>query len=1014
MIQPITSKKRVLIILSGIVFTGVVFVCLLGFFKPRAQSIYPVNGQLDLKNWDGRRDGYLSLNGEWDFYWKRFLSYQDIAAGRPVTHITVKIPSVWNSYKINGKNLPGFGYGTYLLKVVNARAGKALALKMPTFSTAFELYINDRRLSSSGKVGKDKEHFIPGLKPQEVAFTPTSKTFEIIIHVANFTYNQGGMYNPVDLGTPEQIRSMGKAIADQDLFLFGALTIMAFYYMGIFLLRREDKSSLYFVLMCLLLASITAISGDFLIYRLIPSISFEAMIAIYFIFLGWFSVCSAFIIGELFPEENSKKVLRAAFIYAAGMTFLILLTPISFYSRLFYGMITTVILLDGYCIFTLTVAALQGKKDSLFILLGVLAVIGCAVHDLLFQSNASKLGTLIILLMQPFILARRYSEAYRNVHELSQKLLKLDKIKDEFLANTSHELRTPLNGILGITEAMLRGGDGEINQSQKQSLALIAGSGRRLANLVNDILDYSKLKHGDIRLNMKPLRVDGLILTVVNVFQQIRKSKELDILANLPTGMPAVLADENRVVQILYNLIGNAVKFTSRGSIEVTVQVIGTVLEITVCDTGEGIPEEKLENIFKSFEQVDSSLTRKYGGAGLGLSITKQLVELQGGTIRVQSTPGKGSTFIFTLPIAKELPPKNDPALAFPELAAQLEEPAVTIKKEATRDGHLLLVDDDPVNLQSSATLLRIGGFSVTAVNSGKLALEELSRADRYSLVILDVMMPEMSGYEICRKIREQKSHFELPVLMLTAKTAVVDMVVGFKAGANDYLAKPFEPDELLARVETLVNLKRSVDKAIAAEVAFMQAQIKPHFLYNTLNTISSFCDTAPDQAQRLIDQFSNYLRLGFDFKNPALFIPITNEISLLKSYVEIEKARFGEKLKVEFEIDEVTRVKIPPLSIQPLVENAIRHGIRKKSGSGIIKVIVKNTAEGIRVSVTDDGSGIPPDKLSRILREDTGRGVGLWNIDSRLKKLFGKGLDIESELGKGTRVTFMIPIGGG
>jgi two-component system sensor histidine kinase ChiS len=1011
MMRPRTTKKRLRMLLSSIVIIGIVSIFLFGFFRPRAPHIYPVNGQLDLQSWDGHRDGYLSLNGGWDFYWKRFLSYQDIAAGSPATHIAVDVPSVWNNYKINGKNLPGFGYGTYRLKVVNAPVGKPLALRMPTFSTAYELYIDDRLASSSGKVGMDKNQFSPGCKPQEVVFTPASKNFEIIIHVANFTYAQGGMYNAVNLGTPEQIRSMDKIIADKDLFLFGALTIMAFYYLGIFLLRREDKSSLYFVTMCLLLASITAISGDFLIFRLIPSISFEAIITIYYIILCWFSVCAAFIIGELFPEENSKKILRAAFVYAAGMTLLILLFPISFYSRLFYIIEAAALLIGGYCVFTSTVAFLRGRKDSLVILLGVLAVIVCAVHDLLFQSNASQLGSLIILFIQPLVLARRSSEAFRNVKELSQKLLKLDKIKDEFLANTSHELRTPLNGILGITEAMMRGGEGEITQSQKRSLALIAGSSRRLANLVNDILDYSKLKHGDIRLNIKPMRVDGLILTAVNVFQQVSKSKEIEILYNLPAGMPAVMADENRVVQILYNLIGNAVKFTTRGYIEVSARVTGAVLEICVKDTGEGIPEAKLDDIFKTFEQVDTSLTRKYGGAGLGLSITKQLVELQGGGIRVTSVLGKGSKFIFTLPIAKELPPQNDPELALPELAATvLEEPTVTIRKKAIGDGRLLLIDDDPVNLQSLAALLQIGGFDVTAVTSGKAALEELSRTRDYALVVLDVMMPEMSGYEVCRKIREQKSHFELPVLMLTAKTAVADIVVGFEAGADDYLAKPFETEEMLARVRTLVNLKMSVDKAIAAEVAFMQAQIKPHFLYNALNTISCFCDTDPEQARWLIDQFSNYLRQRFDFKNPAMYVLIGNEISLLKSYLEIEKARFGDKLKVAFDIDEVGGVKIPPLSIQPLVENAIHHGIRKKGGGGTVTITIKNTGEGVLISVMDNGSGISPEKIAGIFNSDGNRSVGLWNIDNRLKKLFGKGLVITSEPGKGTQVTFLVP----
>lgn len=979
---------------------------------------------LDLKSWKPELEGVLSLSGQWDFYWERFLTYQEVAAGSTVPDVTVDTPSVWNSYKINGKNLPGFGYGTYLLKVENAPEGKSLALRMPTFSTAYELYINDRLVSSNGRVSTSREEFSPGYKPWVVEFTPAEASFELIIHTSNFTYARGGMWYAINMGTPEQIRSMDKTIADKDLFLFGALSLMALYYLSIFLMRREDKSSLYFVIMCVIFASRTVIYGDFLIYRLLPFISFEAIIAVDYITLCWFSVCSAFMIGELFPEENNKKVLKTAFIYASAMTMLFLLTPISFYTRLVYIVQLAAILFGAYSIFTLSVAFLRGKKDSLVVLLGALAVIVCAIHDVMYQNNVilSNVGELvpfglfILLFLQSFILARRSSEAFRNVHALSQKLLKLDKIKDEFLANTSHELRTPLSGILGITEAMLKGSDGELSSRQKQNLSIIAGSSRRLANLVNDILDYSKMKNGDILLNIRPIQMEGLLHTVVNVFKQLSQSKEYDVISEIPGGLPPVLADENRVVQILYNLVGNAVKFTVRGCVKVSARKTGDMLEVCVSDTGEGIPENKLTDIFKPFEQVDTSLTRRHGGTGLGLPITKYLVELQGGAIRVESHPGAGSRFYFTLPVANTALKEPDVALGENEPDRTMQELAVSLEKTPARmetpEGSIqvLLVDDDSVNLQAAAAILRLGGYAVTMASSGKAALAELERHADCSLVILDVMMPEMSGYEVCRKIREDKSNFELPVLMLTAKASTEDMVLGFDAGTNDYLPKPFEPEELLARARTLTGLKASVDKAMAAEVAFMQAQIKPHFLFNTLNTISSFCDTDPEHAQRLIDDFSNYLRQSFDFKSLEMYVSLERELSLVRSYVEIEKARFGDKLRVIFDIDDGIVARILFLSIQPLVENAIIHGLRKKGGKGTVAISVKKVSEGIRVVVEDNGCGIQPDRLAVLLMPEAGRGIGLWNIERRLKKLFGKGLTIESLPGKGTRVAYIVP----
>lgn len=1019
MMRRAVVKKRILILIFGIFIAGVILLCLYNFFKP-IHRIKPSQGQLDLESWNQRRDKLLSLSGNWDFYWNRFLTYQDISSSNPKSDLQIEVPQVWNNYKLQGKNLPGFGYATYRLKVVNVAKGIPLAMRIQTLSTAYQLYINDQPLAANGKIGTTKQQFAPEYKPRVVEFTPTDTSFELIIHVANFIYARGGMWYAIDFGTPEQIRNMDRRIVNKDLFLLGALAVMALYYLNIFLLRREDKSSLYFVLMCIMFVSRTLIYGDYLIYRLVPLISFPAIISIEYITVCWFTIFANLMVGELFPEETSGKIIKSILIFGSITAAIYIFTPITFYTRLVYLLQITSISMGIYALVTVCIAFVRGKKDALLVLVGATMVVISAAHDMLYQNNQIlsnygelvPIGLFMLLFMQSFVLARRFSDAFRNVESLSQKLLEMDKVKDEFLANTSHELRTPLSGILGLTEALLQGSGGDLSGEQRQNLGIIAASCRRLTNLVNDILDYSKLKHGDIRLNIKPIRVDGLIQTVVKVFRQLNKSKDFEVINELPGIMPPVMADENRLVQILYNLIGNATKFTTKGYVKVSAKVTGRMLEICVSDTGEGIPADKLEDIFKSFEQVDNSLTRKHGGTGLGLSITKRLVELEGGRIWVKSTPGSGSEFYFTLPVADNSSVEQELEMALPEIAvATHEEEPVQQSQKAAGDRTILLVDDDRVNLQSATAILKIGGYSVTAVNNGEAALAEINHYHDYSLVILDVMMPVMSGYEVCRKIREKLTLFELPILMLTAKTNIADIVMGFEAGANDYLAKPFEPEELIARVRTLVNLKRSINQTIAAELAFMQAQIRPHFLYNTLNTISSFCDTAPERARSLIDEFSNYLRHSFDFKNPEMFVPLANEISLVKSYVEIEKARFGDKLRVEYQIDEVGTVKIPSLSIQPLVENAIRHGIRKKGGSGTVTVSVNNTAEGILVDVTDNGSGISRDKLDQVLMPGSGRGVGLWNIDSRLRKLFGRGLTIESEPGEGTRVMFLIPL---
>jgi len=1018
----ITSVKKVIIALTAVLIFIAICSAVMNFTDTNAKflSLSPRNGTLSLSGWNPERDGLLSLNGEWDFYWHSFLDYGDLRNSDLRADVKARVPSVWNHYQINNHNLPGFGYATYHLRIVNARTDTPMAFRIPTMSTAYSMYVNDTLIASNGVATTNKEYFRPEYRPMTVQVWPSSSQFNIIVQVSNFIYARGGMWYPIYMGTPEQIQDYNKHIVYRDIFLFSSCFILGLYYLSIYLLRREDKSSLYFVFMCLVVMGRTVIHGDYAVYTLIPWISFSGIVLINYVTLYWFPTTFALLLSELFPAEVPKQVVRVTVIYSSAMTVVTLLAPLHFYTSYTYFILSVAILIAFYTLVITGIALVRRRQNSFIVFMGALVIISGAVYDVLCYyrvismnvGELSSFGFVIFLFLQSFVLARRFSQAFTNVEDLSRRLVEMDKIKDEFLANTSHELRTPLNGILGITEAMLRGSEGKLNKGQRQGLSIIALSSRRLANLVNDILDYSRLKHDSIQLNLKTLRIKGIVETTIQVFQQLYDQEKIKISHALPENLPSVRADENRLAQIMYNLIGNAVKYTTRGYIRVTAKECGEMLEVCVEDTGQGIPGDKIADIFKSFEQADASTTRKHGGTGLGLSITKHLVESHGGSIGVESTPGKGSKFYFTLPISRSQPGESDAALPVCETAAGLDGKNDNLRV-CGKGAHVLIVDDELLNLQSAAAILKTGGYSITAVDSGPAALEKIYNIKDISLVILDVMMPEMSGYEVCRRLRNYKSHYDLPVLMLTAKTRTKDIVMGFESGANDYLPKPVEVEELLARVKTLVNLKTSLEKARAAEVAFLQAQIKPHFLFNVLNTISAFCDTDPERAGALIDELANYLRHSFDFMNLDMFVPVDKEISLVKSYLEIEKARFGEELAVEFNIDNSIQIEIPPLSIQPLVENSIRHGLRKKAGRGLVTVSVKLAPGYVTVTVSDNGRGISNAKLDKLLAPDNTGSVGLRNIHSRLTRLYGKGLSIKSEAGQGTVISFKIPRGG-
>ena len=405
----------------------------------------------------------------------------------------------------------------------------------------------------------------------------------------------------------------------------------------------------------------------------------------------------------------------------------------------------------------------------------------------------------------------------KRVEELEQ----IDKLKDEFLANTSHELRTPLHGIIGLSESLKDGIAGKLPAKALENLEMIANSGRRLSHLVNDLLDFSKLKNHDLRLNLAPVDLHSLTDVVLQLLMPLLKDKNLIAVNQVPENIPAVLADENRLQQILYNLIGNAIKFTHKGSIRVYARAQGEMMEVCVSDTGIGIPRDKFQDIFRSFEQLDGSATRKYGGAGLGLAVTRQLVELHGGGIAVESEPGQGSIFSFTLPIAaRQAPPdlkeKNVLSVLGEQLSSLMEDNA---PEEAAAEGRvpvieggeqgkrILVIDDEKVNRRILGDHLSLAGYSVTEATGGSQALAMIENGACFDLVLLDVMMPGQSGFEICETLRKKYLPSELPIVILTAKNRVSDLVYGFNVGANDYLSKPFSKNELLSRIRTHLHL---------------------------------------------------------------------------------------------------------------------------------------------------------------------------------------------------------------
>lgn len=849
---------------------------------------------------------------------------------------------------------------------------------------------------------------------------------DLIIQVSNHA-GKSGISKPIRFGTIGAIQEQKFLLIGLQLLLCVVFALNSLYGLILSLLGSNNKALNFFSILIILAACSVLLTGDRLVFQWF-SFDYKWMTTMTYVTYAGIAALLPHVIHNLFPSYSNPKLLKGFSYYCSLYILFIIVSPSS------YILATSVVLLLSALLLSVSLSvyilyrAIQAKQDVIYLLLACISI-GVNVIWTTFMKNSPMrdintypFDLIFAMLAFAAFWFRRFFHATKTVQRLAEKLQLEDRRKDEFLVHTSHELRNPLQGISTMLQVILDDPTYPLQPKQKERIHIIREVSHRLNFMLDDLIEITRLKEKSVILKMEPFFLQSVISGVVDMMKVMLEGKPIRIHADIEDGFPAVQADENRVIQILFNLLHNAVKYTDKGSITVRVLRLHNQAEIQIEDTGIGIAEEDLPNIFQSYEQADVPANRAGGGFGLGLSICKQLVELHDGTIAVDSILDKGSTFRFTLPLydgnlseATIIKSSSIVISSMDQVAAAKmpEMDSKPIHHPAPSASKLLIVDDDAINLSVFTETLLSDGYAITGVTNAEHAIAAMEK-ERYDLMIADVMMPKMSGYELTRLARERFDLSELPILLLTARSRTEDILAGFQAGANDYVKKPVNALELKGRVRTLIKLKSTIDDRLRIEGAWLQSQIQPHFLYNTLNSIAALGVIDFEKMQKLLDEFSNYLRLSFDFKNASPLVAITRELSLVHSYVYIEKERFGNRLNVTWDIHKGIDVFIPPLTIQPLVENAIKHGLMNRNQGGTVSIRIHRQSDHVQITVIDDGKGMDQNQLARLLNDTyfdkSGGGVGLKNINRRLKQQFGTGLILDSTPDKGTTVSFLIP----
>ncbi len=379
----------------------------------------------------------------------------------------------------------------------------------------------------------------------------------------------------------------------------------------------------------------------------------------------------------------------------------------------------------------------------------------------------------------------------------------------------SHELRTPLNSLLVLAQILAENSAGNLSAKQVEYAETIMSSGKDLLNLINDILDLSKIESGKMEVHPAEVHLKAIEDFAKRNFLPLAQTKKIAFSVQLADDLPEVIyTDEQRLRQILKNLLSNAFKFTEKGSVLLQIKVAPMqtsatpMLAISVIDTGIGIPEEKYNIIFEEFLQADGTTNRKYGGTGLGLSISKKIAELLGGFIRLESQEGKGSTFTLFIPLNVAYDTTKDVIVS--EVAAGSEEefsddvnhPEPEQPQGPLEGRKILIVDDDPRNVFALTALLENHKMDVLFAVNGKDGINTLLENPDIDLVLMDIMLPEMDGYEAMRHIRQMPQYQTLPIIALTAKAMKYDREKCINAGASDYISKPVNLKQLLSLIK--------------------------------------------------------------------------------------------------------------------------------------------------------------------------------------------------------------------
>jgi len=762
-----------------------------------AQKPLARKGVLDLRG--NSFSTNIELKGQWRFYWKELLkpSQELQQKGR-----MVDFPFRWTDYQINGKTLPSFGYASYELQVLLDKNAPALRLQMPDVYSAYHLYINGELALQDGTVSEQAKGFIPHWEVKFLNIKPGTDTLNFMLQIANFAHKKGGMTSSMVLGDKNKVGLERRRIEAIDLLLTGCLIMGGFFFLGLYLLGNRDKAILLFSLYSIVYSYRIIGTDNYVLHTLIPDVSWYLTLRLEYLslFLG---ICLFGLYTKaLYPEDSSKWFSNSVTAICLSFCTATLLLPPLYFTQLINPFLLVTVLCLVYIPYVYTKAYKKGRPGAVYALASCIALMSVFAISLLNYylllpklQLTSFLGYVAFFFLQSLVLSHRVSFQLKKAREEAELGL---IAKSEFLSTMSHEIRTPLNAVIGMSHLLLQKNPRE---DQRKELDVMLFSANNLLAIVNDILDYNKIEAGKITFEHIEMDLASIARNIVSGLQSAAQDRNIELRLHIdPNLKHKLMGDPTRTSQIITNLVHNAIKFTLEGYVALNICLreqtdTHAILSVEVKDTGIGISPEKQKLIFERFTQADSSTSRGFGGTGLGLAICKKLLELQQSSLQLVSEPGKGANFFFIQEFEKSTKTVEQQTMEN-KTPGEADKPFTGIS--------ILLVEDNAMNVLVAQNFLQRWGAKVDVAVNGMEAVEKLM-PEKHRLILMDLNMPVMDGYEAAVKIR--KLGIRTPILALTANLPHEIEERALRSGINDIVVKPFLPDELYRKVLHHINI---------------------------------------------------------------------------------------------------------------------------------------------------------------------------------------------------------------